>query len=225
MFFIFSIILLISIIIEMATIGLFFSKIIINVEECDIYKKSNNIDDINVEKIRVSIQIYWFKFLKLLNINIFKTHFEIFGLKIKFNKVFKFKENEDMTKIIGKMIIIIKNNFRDTNIKRLNPNIEFFEMNISLGTENAIFTSFLTTFLSISISFFLKKFMKQYSKNRYKYKIIPNYFNINNFKIHLKTKISFDILKLVKFIYFLKRAYNEKNINLDKNKDLSKLHA
>ena len=52
--------------------------------------------------------------------------------------------------------------------------------------------------------------------NNVKYKVNPNYFNINNFKVNLKTKITFELFDIISKLSLIKNkeALSKVQINV-----------
>ena len=90
---------------------------------------------------------------------------------------------------------IKKNNIQIKNIK---PQLEYFKFNLNFGTENAIITSVITATLSGVIVIILKKFVNNFNKEDYSFEITPNYFNMNTFRMELKSKMNFDVVELIR---------------------------
>lgn len=203
------IILFLVVIINFIIAILFFSNIVLNIEEADIY--GTNIKDVSIEKSKINLQLYLFKKIKILNIKIFQNYFEVFGRKIFFEKLYKFQDKAEIYSKIYEFIILIKDNYKQINFKNLKPVIKKFNMNLSLSTENAIVTSAITVSISTFISMILKKFIEKYSEEKYYYKINPKFINTNSFTINLSSDISFSTIKLLIFAYEFKKVINVTN--------------
>ena len=124
---------------------------------------------INVDTMLISIEIKLYKVLKVLKVKFYRYYFQIFGIK--------------------------KNNIQIKNIK---PELEYFKFNLNFGTENAIITSVITATLSGIIVIILNKFVNNFNREDYSFKITPNYFNMNNFRMELKSKMNFDVMELIR---------------------------
>ncbi len=203
-FFLFLIFLLI--ILNFFIIGLIISKIDINVENCNIY--SNSVpENIVIDKMQISINLYLYKFIKILSIKLFREYLKIGFVKIYYYKIFEYRK-EIIEKTFFLIKLLIGKNRLTLNI--IKPDIENFYMDASLCSKNAAFTSITTSLISGATSMFLSKFTKKYDKDKIFFKIVPVYFNINGFKLVLKTKISFNTLNILEFLYDFYLVKNNK---------------
>lgn len=206
MIFILIVLLCIVIIIEFIIISLVFSNITVKIEECDISYNENCIKGFYIQKLNISIQLYIFKILKILNIKIYKDYIEIFKLKIRFNIFDKIKSQKNVYESIFRNLKLLKNNKDIINIKNLKPIITNFDLDLSFGTENPIFTIFSIPTISLIISILISNSIYKYDKEKYNYKITPKYLNYNNFSIDLSTTLSFSTLRLLLFVKEYKNA-------------------
>lgn len=178
-------------------IGLIFSKVNIDVENCNVF--SNSIpENLVVDKMQISINLYLYKFIKILSIKLFKEYFKIGFIKIYYYKIFEHRK-EILEKLFFLIKLLMGKNRLTLNIIKLD--IENFYMDMSLCSKNAAVTSITTSLISGATSMLLSKFVKKYDKDKIFYKIVPVYFNINGFKLALKTKISFNTLNFLEFLY------------------------
>lgn len=178
-------------------IGLIFSKVNIDVENCNVF--SNSIpENLVVDKMQISINLYLYKFIKILSIKLFKEYFKIGFIKIYYYKIFEHRK-EILEKLFFLIKLLMGKNRLTLNIIKLD--IENFYMDMSLCSKNAAVTSITTSLISGATSMLLSKFVKKYDKDKIFYKIVPVYFNINGFKVALKTKISFNTLNFLEFLY------------------------
>lgn len=184
MFFLF-----ISIILEFIILGLIYSKIIINIENLEINSINNQI---NVDTMSISIEIKLYKFLKVLKLKFYRHYFQVYGIKIYYKKALKYGNKTELSQKVYRFIK--KSNIQIKNVKL---QLEYFKFNLNFGTENAIITSVITATLSGIIVFILNKFVSNFNNNDYSFKITPNYFNTNNFKMEFKSKMNFDLSKLL----------------------------
>lgn len=209
---IFFIIFFTIILLEVLIIAILTSNIVFNIEECELYSK-DVLKKIRPEKIKLSIQIYIFKFIKILNIKIYKNYFEIFGIKINFQKIYKFKDKDEVYIKFYELFKLLKENSQEISLSNLNPKIKSFKMKLKFSTENAIITSITTIGLSTVIAFILEKYMYKFDKKNYEYKIIPSYINTNVFRLELNTKINFKMLDVLEFAYkYVKLNRNESEL-------------
>ncbi len=194
------IILLIIILIYFVIISLVFSNIVVNVEECDISYNDNQVEGWFVKDFKLSIQIYIFKFIKILNIKILKNSIQIFKLSFNINIENKIKNNKNLYKNLFNNIKLINNNKSLINIKNLKPIITNLNLDLSFGTENSMLTTFSIPTISFIVSFLLSNSIYKYDSKNYNYRITPKYIDTNNFKIELNAKLKFNTLRLLFFI-------------------------
>ena len=180
----------ISIILEIVILGLIYSKISINIENLEVNGINNQI---NVDTMLISIEIRLYRVLKIVKVKFYRHYFQIFGIKIYYRKALKYENKTELSQKIYKFIK--KNNIQIKNIK---PQLEYFKFNLNFGTENAIITSVITATLSGVIVIILKKFVNNFNKEDYSFEITPNYFNMNNFRMELKSKMNFDVVELIR---------------------------
>lgn len=186
-----------------------------NLKTSNLYKEKNN----NIAIINVSLKIGNFRWFKL---KIKKE--KIKSIYQKLNEEGKNKINiEKLKSILKKDIIQI---FKDKELKNLLKNIKIeldeFKADITISTEDYIFTSFLVAIISIIISNILphitdkKVYMKE---NAINYKVNPVYEQRNLYNIQLTTNVSIKIFPIVQIIFKLIKT-NDKV--LEKNKKSEK---
>lgn len=185
------------IIINIFIIGLFISKITINIKNCNVFSNSG-FEDIVIDKMQISINLYIYKLIKILSIKFYKDYLKIGFIKIYYYKILQYKKLIIKNTVTLTKLLLGKNRL---TLKILKPNIEVFHMNLSLCSKSAALTSISSSLIGTTTSILLSKFVKKYKKEKISYKIVPVYFNINGFKIDLKTKINFDTINIFVFLY------------------------
>lgn len=185
----------IVILIQIIVIGICFSNMVLNIQECDLSYNEDNRKKFNIREFKISIQVYLFKVIKILNIKIYEDYCEIFKIKVHLNVLKKLKDDDEKG-----TIYVIK------NIVKLQPEIKKVDLEITLGTEDTMITTFLIPTISTALSLLISKYMKEdnNSKNsitsNYNFKVTPKYINTNNFRLKGSVKISFDTLRTLFFI-------------------------
>lgn len=184
----------IIILIQIFVISLFFSNIVLDIEECDISYNDNYQKKVDIKKLKVNVKIYLFKKIKILNIKIYKNYCEIFKMKINLNILKKLKDDNQ-----SGFIYVIK------NIGKLNPKIKNVNLKIALGTEDTMITTFLIPIISTVLSLVISNYMEENMSNvkgesNYNFKIMPQYINTNNFNLNGSARISFDTFRTLFFI-------------------------
>ena len=202
------IILMLIIILDFLVISIFFSNITLNIEKCDISYNDNYINGFYIKNFNLSIQIYFFKYIKLVNIKIYKNYIQIYKFKIKYSIEDKIKDNNELFDDLLKNIKMIRKNKEQINIRNLKPIINNFNLDLSFGTENALVTTFSVPTISFIVSLLLSSSIYKYKEKNYNYKITPKFINRNNFKFYLNTKLSFKTLRLLIFIKEYRKVKN-----------------
>ena len=202
-FIIFFVLLLIDLII----LGIMFSKITFKVIELDIYNRGNKT---YIDNIVLEINIYLFGLIKFVKIEIYKNYFKIFGIKIKFKSISKFKLYQKMYNEID-LKKYLNYYIRKINYKNINLKIKYIDLKVNLGMSNPILTSIAITSVSSFLPFIVKKYMKINDIN-FKYSIIPNYFNINNYQIKFKTCFDINVNLLIREVI---KIMNNNTVNVD----------
>ena len=186
--------LFLSIIIALFVLILLFSKIqvqIINLEFSSKSKKHINKD------YNIIFRLYVFERIPVLKINITKTKME----KIKVKEKVKEKLKDIDIKLIQGKNKFDKNFFKA--IKNTNIQIRNINLNIKLGTENAVLTSILVPIISTIIAIFLQKKVNNYENQIFI--INPLYINENLINILLSGIFEIKMIHIINIIYILNK--------------------
>lgn len=185
------------VILNIIIIGFLFSKIVINIENYNVFSNSGY-KNITIDKMKISINLYLYKIIKIISLKFYKDYFKIGFIKIHYYKIKKYKR-----KIINETFnfteLLLGKNKLTLNI--LKPSIETFNMNLSLCSKNAALTSIASSLIGSTTSLVLSKYIKKYDKEKIFYKIVPVYFDMNGFKLDIKTKINFNTFNILEFLY------------------------
>lgn len=174
----------------------FISTIKINIEKLELSNEVPNTPIIKEAEISIGIYI-------LNKIRIFKKH-------INKEKMQDMKNSKNMNKIKNKFLK--QENIKDKKqnlkfefdiVKQLNPKLQSIDLNLNLGTEDVVLTSFLICIIAIVISMMLAKTIKKYDKDKYKYIVMPIYNDKNSIKIILKSIISIKLVNIISIIFRL----------------------
>ncbi len=167
-----------------------------------------------IKKFEMSISIYILNKIKIFNKNIDENY-------LKSEKNSKKIEHIKNKILSGKSIKEKKKSAKtDMDIlKRLNINLKELNLELKLGTEDVLLTTFLIAIISIVISMALGKVIKRYDEKKYKYLIIPNYNNKNSLKIILNGIIDIKLVNIISILlkllfrsdYFVKRTSNRRS--------------
>lgn len=209
----FLIVTFLLIILNIFILGFIFSKVSVNIENCNIF--SNSVfENINIDKMQIFINLYIFKVIKIISIKFYKKYFKIGFVKIYYYQIKKYEKKIIQGTFKLTKLLLGKNKL---TLSILNPKIEMFNMNLSICSKNAALTSIYSSLIGTSTSILLSKFVKKYDKNKIFYKIVPVYFNINGFKLEIKSKINFNTLNILEFLYDYYLIRNN-NWNIGKNR-------
>lgn len=194
------IIFLVIIIIQIIILGIIFSNLELDIDECDLSYNIEIPNKLKIKKLKVNIRLYLFKKINVLKIKIYKNYCVIFGIKFHFNVLKKLKNDDEFA-----TWFILK------NIWKLTPEIKRINFEIILGTENILITTFLVPTFSTFLFSIISKNMKLESNNSSKetevekqskcnLKIIPRYINTNNLSLKGSLQINFNTMKVMFFI-------------------------
>lgn len=216
---VFSIALIMVIILAILLILTFMiciSKLEINIKNMHINsqnKRKNN------EKILVKLSLkigkwHWIK-IKLNKEKLSKLYAKIkiqeYTNSIKYIKMQK--------KLEGTTQVALKDKELRKLIRKTNIEIEKFNANIAVGTENYILTSYIVAIISIVISNILPHAVKGDVLRRNNiaktihYRIVPIYRDNNEYNVHLTIIASTEVLNLIRIIIKLIKISNIANKN------------
>lgn len=144
------------------------------------------------------ISLVLFDKLKWLWINLNNKKIKKISSKIKWKNIdFKRMEQDFKTEDIEQ-------------IKKLQPNLTYLNLESRIGLEDVMITSFLVGIIGALISFILPHLVKKYEKNKYHYKIVPLYLNKNIYEIKFDGIIEIKMVHIINILYyFLKKRRGE----------------
>ena len=184
------ILLFLLIIIQIIIIGICFSSLLLNVKECEISYNVRLKNEFEIIKLKVSVDIYLFKKIRILSIKIHKIYCEIFKTKLHFNLLKKLKSDKD-----SGISYVVK------NIWKLEPKIQSMDLKLDFGTESTMLNVFTVPFLSTLLSGIINNYSKDnIEKTDIRFKIIPQFIDKNVLDLKLSTKIYFNTIKTMFFI-------------------------
>lgn len=160
----------------------------------------SNIIQITPKNYKIKLSFYLFKKIKLFS---FKLNSE------RARKMYSKMNIEKFDIEKGRKLLTIKN----INIlKKLNTRLDYLDLELDLGLEDAIFTTELITLISTVISNILPHIISKYIPNKYRYKIMPIYINKNAYYIKLNCIFQLKIVHIINIIYiYLKKGKSDKN--------------
>lgn len=184
LFFVILILLLITLF-SIVSLKIDIKNLKFNKEENNEKKLNDDYEVILYAYIFEKIVIYKYKFK---NLKISKEYFNNINKKIDYS---------------------ILKDFISSNVRKFNMDIieiEKFNLNMQISTENTILTSGLVTFSNILISIFLPKFISNYNTEKIKYEVMPIYINKNKIELFFEGTIKIKLFSLIKAINSYSKA-------------------
>lgn len=160
-------------------VGVFFSKVSIDI--CNL-KLDNNLEKINA-KFLIKLKLNLYGFIPFIVIKLNESGINLFGIKISYSKIFS---SELIGKIFKREVNKVKTNFKISSIKVLKPDLENISLKLRLGTESFLLTTILVFLASTALSFSLKNTIKKFDKEKYKYIIKPDFEEKNKLFLEMK---------------------------------------
>lgn len=192
------------------TFGLIFSKIKINVKKLDFKMFRNELFE---KDYLIDIGIYLFGKIRILGITFRDNNMKFVGRNLKLDnikksKLYKNLEQSDIKEIDKKVLI--------DNIKNLNLKFEKFNLDLSLGTDSTLITSFLIFVVSTVISLIVQKGVSKYNPKKHSFIITPRYENCNLVNMDLKCILAVKTKNIVKILKYISESYKT---NANTNED------
>lgn len=206
---VFYIVLGILLLLTLLILMIYKSKLEIDIENLcmsNINKRKNNEQIV----VNISLKIYKCRWI----------HFKLNKDKMA-NVYAKIKKSEYKNRISSKMIkdmiaketkIILENQELKGKILDTKVELDKFNANISLGTEDYILTSYVVAIVAIIIANILPHVIKETEQDilkRVNYKVLPIYQPQNIYKVALSTTLNIKISHLIQIAYMLKKANKE----------------
>lgn len=180
-----------------------FSKIrieVVNFKFSSEWKRHINKD------YKVIIKLCILNKIPILKINITKTRMEKLKLKDKIKDI-DFKVIQDNKKFDKKLV---------KAIKKSNIDIDYINLNVELGTENACLTSIIVPAISTFLAILFRKKVKQFEKQIFIIK--PVYINQNLINIALSGIFEIKMIHIINIIYVLNRKEGVKKYGRTSNR-------
>ena len=136
------------------------------------------------------LELFFINKIKILSIKIDEKKLKRLNIKQKIKNM-NLKRDMFSKKEIKKILDILNINLSEVNI------------NLKIGTQNAIFTSAIVTIISTILGIVLAKLIKKYDRSKHKYEIIPIYQNENQIKLFLNCIIQVKLVHIICVIYLL----------------------
>ena len=163
---------------------IFISTIRIKLENMNI---SNIQKNKSVYKINISFSLL--NKIKWLAFNIGENKIKKITKKIQL-------KNIDMAKL--------EKYLRPSDIKELakiNPKISYLKLELNLGLEDVVFTSYIVAIISTMLSIILPYVTKEKDRKNLYYKILPIYNNKNQYHINLDVIFEVKLINVFKVVY------------------------
>lgn len=194
-------------IIALFVLGLFFSKIKLNIKKCNVEMYRNQIFE---KAYEIELGLYLFGKFKFINIKFKDEKLKIMGKRMNYEKI---KSSKILKKIMKKDFQELDKKEIVNNLKKLNLKFEKFNMDLNLGTDSTLVTSFLIFAVSTIVSLIIKRGVTKYNPNKYSFSITPRYENYNLLKIDFNCILSVKTLKFVKTIHYINKPEKSKKVD------------
>ena len=161
-------------------LGTIFIKIKIFATNVDLEVIRINFKKANYD---IKIGLYFFGLIKILGIRINNGFIEFLFFKKNISDLLN--SNMFLNNIKPKIDKIPKSKMLES-FNKINFRLDDFKFNLQFGTDSVIITSILVGIISAIISSSLEMYIEKFSKEKYKWKILPDY----NEKLFMKLKAS-----------------------------------
>ncbi len=171
----------------------------------DLYLSNRQLDKKNQYHIKISL--YLWKHFKWLSFSLDKKKINKIIIKIKESQI-NIKKLEQKLKLQDIKVL-----------RKLKLKIEKLNLEMNLGLESPIATSFIIAGISSTISILLPIFAQSFQKEMYQYKIAPIYQNKNLYEIKLNCIIILKVVHIINVILILiKKGKSDKNERATSNR-------
>ena len=148
----------------------------------------------------IKLELYLFSKIKLFDIPIYKEKFE---KSKRWNKLKKeFKKKKDWSFSQNRQII--------EQVKKVKPNIDKFSLNLCIGTEDVVATSFAVAFIASSIGIFMGQYIPNFQSEKHYYQINPIYKNENVLDLRFSCIIKAKLVHIIYVIYMFSKKRSDK---------------
>ncbi len=155
---------------------------------------------------KVIIKLCILNKIPILKINITKTKLERLKLKEKIKDI-DFKAIQDNNKFDKRIF---------KALKKANIDIDFINLNVELGTENACITSIIVPAISTFLAILFRKKVKQFENQTFIIK--PVYINQNLINIMLSGIFEIKMIHIINIIYVLNKKEGVKKYERTSNR-------
>lgn len=152
------------------------------------------------KKYKIKISLLFLNKIKYISINLNYKKIQELKSKINFSKINIKKIEKEFEWSDCKEIIEIK------------PNISYMNLNIKLGIDDVLFTTYLIPIISTIISIFLPLVVEKNSINKVNYIIKPIYNNGNIYDVKINIGLKIKIIKVLNAVY---KIYKKRKIKIN----------
>lgn len=188
--------------------GVIFSKIKINIKKFNFKMLKNELCE---NEFWVNIGLYLFGIIKIISINIKNNDIRFMGKKLAYETL---KSTEVYKKLLKPDIKELDRKLLTENIKSLSIKFDKFNLDLSLGADSTLITSFLVFAVSTVISMIVRKGVTKYSPKKHRFIITPKYENFNLINVNLYCVISLKTSNLLKVASNTSKRNKEKKLSL-----------
>lgn len=165
-----------------------FSKIKIDISNIKISSEKMNGRYVN-KNYKVTISLYIISKIKIFKINITKTKLEKIKVKDLEVKLIKIRDDYDKDTLLS--------------MKKIRAKIEYLDLKLDIGTEDAVLTSYIVAIVSSLIGILLKNQLSSSESKRFI--ITPLYINKNLLNLELDCIFTVKMIHIIYIIYILKK--------------------
>ena len=150
-------------------LGILFIKIKVSAKKIDIVFIRKNIKTANYD---INIGVYFLGFIKICNISIKNGYVKFLFIKKSIDEI---NNSKVFLKNIKLKFIKTSPKKMLENFKKIRFKLENLNLDLEVGTESVLFTSVLIGLLSTIISSSMQSYIEKFNKEKYKWKILPNF--------------------------------------------------
>jgi len=197
----FSIIIIVCILILI----IIFADLRLNIKNLEVISTPQGLQP----KYDISIELYTFRKIKLLNLNIKNgKNFNLLKSKFFKERFEKIKNSKEISK--KQQWKILRNVFK---LLRKKFKIETFKLKINIDTEDVLVTSYLVGVISAVVPNILRNHIENINPKKIMWKIVPLYKNKNYVYLKLSSIISIKIVHISNMLKIVGGIKDERSSN------------
>lgn len=177
-------------------LGFVFFKIKVMANNLDLELIKKNIRKAEYD---VKICLYFWGFIKIGSIRLSNGFVKFLFIKKSINEI---KNSDIYLKNIKPKINKISKRKMVEDFKKINFKLENLKLDLELGTDSVVVTSILIGILSAIISSSMQVYIEKFNKEKYKWKILPNFEEKIFINLNASLKLSYSpiLSKIVKHV-------------------------